>query len=167
MKKLTVVLMFLFVLGAFQFSLAAGTQPAAQMDKMPPCMMGMDSSQMCKGMAGDGQQMTSMCQSMMPHMMEKMLAIQEMTHMMKDMMRIQEQLLRGASKQERKKMAGELSRMIERMDRMLTDMQSMPCMMHQGMPMKDMMGAPPAEPSKSKEDPGKDEGKKTEPHKHH
>lgn len=178
MKRLTVVLVFLLIMGAFQFSVAAENQqgqtpsdktlpcPKCDVKQMPPCCMQGGGQQMPPCMMGDAQQMQQMmpmCQTMMSHMKTRMKAADEAMGMMKDMMKIQEKALKGASKQQRKKMSGEVSIMIEKMDKMLAEMRNMP-QMPQCMMMKDM---PAGDSQAPKAEPKKDELKKDEPHRHH
>lgn len=92
---------------------------------------------------------------MMQHMMGHGMMMQGMMHMMKDMMKMQERMIGGASDEDKKMMRQELNRMVERMDKMMTDMQ--------GMMMKCMMGMSPAELPKA---PSKEEPKKPQEHKH-
>jgi hypothetical protein len=177
MKRVVFVMVFIFIFSTALWAQQAGTDQApGQQKQMQHGQMGdgmkghdmkgdgMQGDMKCGmmggmkcGMMGDGQGMQmGMMQGMMGHGMK----MQEMLHMMKDMMKIQQRMLTKISDSERKQMAQELSRMLERVDKMLTDMQSMP--------MKGMMGMPPAESAKPKAEPKKkDDAQKSSPHKHH
>lgn len=126
----------------------------------------MQHGQMGEGMKGDmkcgmmgGDMGMQMCMPMMQGMMGHGMKMQEMLHMIRDMMKIQQRMLTTKmSDADRKQSGQELSRMMERVDKMLTDMQ--------GMPMKGMMGMPPSD-SQKPETQKKDEPQKSAPHKHH
>lgn len=151
MKRMIFAFLLVFI---FVLPVHAGTDTPADTQRQMPCGM------MMGGMASDGMQMPQgmammpMCMSMMQQMSGQGMAMQEMMYMMKDIIRIQEHMMAGVKKENKKNMSKELTRMMEKLDMMMSHMQ--------GMMMKGMMMPPPAPP---KTESGK-ENKKGEQHKH-
>ena len=125
MKKILVATIILLV-----FAVTAHAQMPQKKGQMPP------------------KQEMMMGQGMMQGMM------QEMMHSMKDMMKMQERMITGMSEEDKKAMKQELSRMTEKIDKMMSDMQ--------GMMMKCMMMQQQQQPEPSKGEAPK----KPQEHKH-
>ncbi len=124
MKKTIVVLAILFL-----SSMAAQAQMGGAGEQK-----GQD-----KGMMSEGQQMPmmQMCMPMIKQMMGQGMMMQDVMQMMTGMMKMQQKMMEGMRPAERKKMAADLSQMMEKMDKMMADMKGM---MSQGMMMQGMMG---------------------------
>jgi hypothetical protein len=112
MKQVFWVVTLLFILSGSVWAQSGAGQPTDK-GQMTHDMMG-------RGMMGGDQQMP-----MRQHMTGGCMVMMDMMHMMKDMMRIQERMLTGASEADKKKMAQELSGMMERMDTMMSGMHNM------------------------------------------
>ncbi len=109
MKRILIVVMVLLT-----FSVTAMAETPQKKRQMPP-----EHGMMGQGMMQGGQM------QMMQHMMGHGMMMKEMMHMMKDIMRIQDRLMAGVTDEDKKSMRLEINRMMERMDKMITDMQGM------------------------------------------
>jgi hypothetical protein len=88
----------------------------------------MDSSMHCEHEAHAGQgMMMETCQHMpmMQHMMKNKMMMQEMMGMMKDTLKMQQKIVEGVKSAEKKEMVKELSRMMDKVDVMLSEMNDM------------------------------------------
>lgn len=113
-------------------------------------------------MMHDGQQMQGMMQ-MCPRMGQMLghgMMVRDMMQMMMDMIKMQQKMIRGLSPVEKKEMIKDADKMLERMEKMMSDMR--------GMVMHGMMEQPA--PASSKEPESKETEKETapkaDPHKH-
>jgi hypothetical protein len=121
---------------------------------------------------GEGQQMPMMCPKMqqmqgqqmpmMQHMMEQNLLAKDMMYMMTDIMKMQKKIMSGVNPSEKKEMLKELDKMMDRMDRMMSDMRCS-CKMMGGMM---ELPAVPASEVQEKEESMQKEVPKTDPHGH-
>ena len=110
-----------------------------------------------QGMMQGGQQMP-----MMQQMMGQNLLAKDMMYMMTDIMKMQKKIISGVNPSEKKEMLKELDKMMDRMDRMMSDMRCS-CKMMGGMM---ELPAEPAKEVQEKEEPIQKEVPKTDPHGH-
>ena len=110
-----------------------------------------------QGMMQGGQQMP-----MMQHMMGQNLLAKDMMYMMTDIMKMQKKIISGVNPSEKKEMLKELDKMMDRMDRMMSDMRCS-CKMMGGMM---ELPAEPAKEVQEKEEPMQKGVPKTDPHGH-
>jgi hypothetical protein len=146
MKQLTIVVMMVLV-----FAISAQAQ--------------MDSSMHCEHEAQAGQgMMTETCQHMpmMQHMMKNKMMMQEMMGIIKDTLKMQQKMLEGVKSAEKKEMAKDLSRMMDKVDLMMSETKNM---MKSGMKCETPCDACKKMEQKN-EAPAKEETPQPEPHKH-
>lgn len=153
MKKilLTAVVLTFFASGAYADMHKAKEQPAPK-DK--PMMMGQMACQEMMKQRGMG-----MARPMMG-MMAQGMVMQNMMKTVQDIARIQDRIIAGMTEEEKKTARQDLKALMERMDKMMTDMP--------GMMMKGMMGGQQDDAPKdaAKNDTKKEEPSKPQEHKH-
>jgi hypothetical protein len=125
-----------------------------QMPMMCPKMQQMQGQGMMQG----GQQMP-----MMQHMMGQNLLAKDMMYMMTDIMKMQKKIISGINPSEKKEMLKELDKMMDRMDRMMSDMRCS-CKMMGGM--MELPVEPAKEVQEKEEEPTQKGVPKTDPHGH-
>ncbi len=145
MKRLIVILAVLFI-----FSIPAYAQ-------MGSGMMG-QKEEMRHGMMGEGHQipMRQMCMQHMQHMMGHGMMVRDMQQIIIDMMKVQKKIIGGMKPSEKNEMLREMDRMMDRMEKIMSDMR--------GMTMKGMMAPSPIQ--LKKDDQTKEEAPESPPHKH-
>ena len=109
MKKLIIVLMLVMV---------SVVSAQAQMDSNMHCA---HEAQMGQGMMMD----TCQHMPMMQHMMKNKMMMQEMMGVMKDTLKMQQKIVEGVKSAEKKEMVNELSRMMDKVDVMMSEMKEM------------------------------------------
>jgi hypothetical protein len=119
-----------------------------------------------QGMMQGGQQMPmmQMCMPMMQHMMGQNLLAKDMMYMMTDIMKMQKKIISGVNPSEKKEMLKELDKMMDRMDRMMSDMRCSCKMMGGGM--MELSAEPAKEVQEKEEKTIQKEVPKTDPHGH-
>ncbi|MBM4135605.1 MAG: hypothetical protein FJ241_02115 [Nitrospira sp.] len=155
MKKFTIALMIILVFCvSAQAQVSGGTMGEQKGEMKPQCMM-----------MGEGMSMMPtmhMCQHMM---MGQNMMMRDTMQMMIDIVKMQQRIIRGIRHPEKRELMMEMGKMIDKMDKMMSEMR--------GMTMKGMVEPPPPPPplEPKKEEPKKDspaqlEAPKSDPHKH-
>jgi hypothetical protein len=152
MRRLIIVIaLFVFSLPVYAET-AAVTQPEQKHEMKHQCGM------MGEGMKMQGMPMMPMCQQMMG----QGIIMRDMMHLMMDIMKTQQRIIRGIRHDDKRDIIAELDKMMERMDKMMSDSR---CPMMKGtMEPNPSPAAAPAEPKKDA--PAKEEPAKSDPHKH-
>lgn len=113
-----------------------------------------------QGMIQGGQQMMQMCHMMGRGIMGHGMMARDMMQIMTDMIKMQQKIIRGLSPVEKSEMVKDADKMLERLDKMMSDMR--------GMMMHGMMEQPSPPPFMEPEEKvtEKEFTPKTDPHKH-
>lgn len=176
MKKLVICLLVLFVWSVSVSAEAADPQqqtgeavaPGGHPTKCPMMQMhgqGIQGDQQPPMMHGGEQRqgMMQMCPKMCPRMGQMMghgMVARDLMQLMTDVVKMQQKIIRGLSPVEKKEMTKETDKMLERIEKMMSDMR--------GMMMHGMMEPPAPAPSKEPEskETEKEATPKADPHKH-
>ena len=180
MKKLIICIAIVVTFTVSAYAQTGSATNEGQQNPMTGCGCSkMQQMPMKQGAMGEGQQMPMMCPKMqqmqgqgmmqggqqmpmMQHMMGQNLLAKDMMYMMTDIMKMQKKIISGVNPSEKKEMLKELDKMMDRMDRMMSDMRCS-CKMMGGMM---ELPAEPAKEVQEKEEPMQKEVPKTDPHGH-